>query len=305
MAEKLSLWKAISGMRLENLGKDANLYSYITLKGTWILCLKLAELSHVERKSICPRSNKSGDTTKKEYAGEKYTASRERLLVEISKNSGEIAKSLFGFIKKSLDETRDALKANGYMVKECQIMSSYRVIAGVEEPIGKIPFEVGLFLDPLLGIPYIPGSSLKGAFRHGLEAIENSDKASWLFGSEEGIGLVGVTDAYPVKVENAAGRLFEPDVITPHYPGTSTELDVKPTPATFLTIAPGVVFKFYIFYKEKAREYVLEGGASDGAPTLNKLRLIDRAVLYALAKGVGAKTSVGYSRFELISYKDA
>ena len=30
---------------------------------------------------------------------------------------------------------------------------------------------------------------------------------------------------------------------------------------------------------------------------------IDRAVIYAFAKGIGAKTSLGYSRFLIVTYK--
>lgn len=286
----MSLLEASEKLKLEKLGNDVNLYSYILLKGIRVLRAKLQNEAD-------------------------YVELRRELLVEVSRVSLEVLQQLLGEINGSLKEVVEGLKADGYNVKECTIRTVSRFVGGVGEPAGQIPFEVGLFLDPILGVPYIPGSTLKGAFRHALYEIAEregydpkraDELANTLFGSPKGAGLVGITDAYPISADE---RLLEPDVITPHYPGAKNELDAQPKPVTFLTVAPGVEFKFYIYYKEKAINYVFQGDLNEeikrSRDPLSVMKIVDKAVFYALARGVGAKTSVGYSEFELTSYKDA
>ncbi|MEM3624595.1 MAG: hypothetical protein QXL52_04775, partial [Nitrososphaerales archaeon] len=95
---------------------------------------------------------------------------------------------------------------------------------------------------------------------------------------------------------------------------TATELDVSPTPIIYLTIAPGTKFQFYLFYKKergggerKRRLIIKDSQESDLAETpvqdINKLGILDRGLLYSFYRGVGAKTAVGYSRFEIVSYE--
>lgn len=320
------------------LNNDTNLWSYITINGTYALTFKWSD----------PRS--------------KNAAMQKRIL--LARTSKHFKPGLDS-IMNHLKEVKEALLANGYSIKLCRIRSLGRVIIGASEAFGKVPFEVGLFFDPVLNVPFIPGSSLKGAFRHALEELIYRDRASKnnknareiasevasiVFGSDEFVGLVGVTDAYPVKL-GIKDLLFEPDVVTPHYPGASTELNVRPNPVPFLTIARNVEFEFYIYfnkriYEEKhehgkrhRRNYAKLGVVSELGKAQTKqaghmssvkdyidnmihdgdlaeefkkhgvqnlaslLPWVDRAVLYAFAKGVGAKTSVGYSRFAVIEYK--
>ncbi len=316
------------------LSKNMNLWSYVCLKGTFILNLKL-------------------QSREKEYTGEKR-----RFIEEIC----NVFKSVdLRCVRDLLNEVKEALIANGYRVKVCRVKAVSRVLVGASESFGKVPFEVGLFLDHILNVPFIPSSSLKGAFRHALiELIERRYKgsgvdgesiASEIFGSEQFSGLVGVTDAYPVEA-GINGLIFEPDVITPHYPGARTEFDVKPTPISFLTVARGVEFEFFIYLNKQIYElehrYIQRGMRRSrrkyaGIGIVDKLEKhrfsgerdfigytiysgdlgkalgeisgikkediievipwIERAILYAFAKGVGAKTSVGYSRFMIVKYK--
>ncbi|MEM2922354.1 MAG: type III-B CRISPR module RAMP protein Cmr6, partial [Candidatus Bathyarchaeia archaeon] len=179
--------------------------------------------------------------------------------------------------------------------------------------------------DPTLNVPYIPGSTIKGAVRAGVFDLLLKQKASKedvereckrLFGDNESASLIGFTDAYPVK-KGEKGYLLYPDVMSPHYKSdTATELDVSPTPIIYLTIAPGTQFQFYLFYKrergggEKKRQLsVKDSQDSDLAETpvqdLSRLGILDRGLLYSFYRGVGAKTSVGYSRFEILSYEPA
>lgn len=260
-------------------------------------------------------------------------------------------------INKTIDLYTDhilkALLANGYEIKQCIIKCHKKAIIGASDIFGKIPFEVGLAFDYILNVPYIPGSSLKGAFRYSLLNIlrrkgfninEAEEIASIVFGSNKWSGLVGVTDAYPIE-SGKNGMVFLPDVITPHYSQAKTEIDIKPNPVMHLTIAPETKFKFYIYFnkmiyekestvlKEKSkRKYSKIGKVqnisklkkksidnivnyaiyenNDLAEILIKIKenidiipLVDKAILYALIRGIGAKTNVGYSRFVVIEYR--
>ena len=332
-------WKS-----LESLGfnDNVNLWSYVTLKGAYIESLKWIY------KQV---SASAGNNVENKIAEEK-----KKLIDEIVIRAKRID---IGSVIQYLKSIREALIVNGYNVKVCRIKTSYRTLVGSGEPFGKVPFEVGLSFDPLMNVPIIPASSLKGSFRNALWSLlrktmddEYAERLSEIvFGSNEHSGLVGLTDAYPVEA-NEGGFILMPDVLTPHYPGAETELDVSPNPVPFLTVAEGVVFEFYIFYNkdiyqeesrklgDKAkrkhaivgdvtldvlvknsstgnfiddalRNSVFHGDLSEAIETLSKMGLnpayiipwIDRAVLYASGLGIGAKTSIGYSRFEVIEYR--
>ncbi len=326
------------------LCEKTNLLTYVCLKGTLIMSLKW--------------QGKEGD----------YARRKKELLEEVCKLFRNIN---LQHVKEVLNQVKEALIVNGYQVKVCRIKAVSRVVVGISEPFGQIPFEIGLFFDPILNVPFIPGSSIKGALRHALiELIEKelrrgiSEKkqekeiekkikevADIIFGCEEWSGLVGVTDAYPVKA-GVNGLIFEPDVLTPHYPSARTELDVTPIPIPFLTIARDVEFEFFIYFNKSIYElehdyidrklnrktkrnhtraevvntlrkygidkedflkniikYVIYGGDLERAlENIQERELaklvpwVDRAVLYAFAKGIGAKTSIGYSRFIVVKY---
>ena len=328
----MSFWEHLENIRID---KDTNIHSYVTLKGVLAIKYKLRR------------------------EGELKYANAKRKLVEdvcqFSKNCN------LAHVEGMLQEIRDALLHVGYEIKICKIKTSGRTLIGASEPFGKVPFEVGLPIDTILNVPFIPGSSLKGAFRNALQDLlekegksrkEAEEVARIIFGSEEWSGLLGVTDAYPIKL-GVNGFLFEPDVVTPHYPKAKTELDAEPNPVPFLTIARDVVFEFYIYFnkfiyceedkwlkkhkRRTKRKYAVLGSVRNLAATrfmrgsvdelvsnaffrgdlgeeVNKLEnrgvkfvealpYVDRAVLYAFARGVGAKTSLGYSRFGVLEYR--
>ncbi|MEM2371304.1 MAG: RAMP superfamily CRISPR-associated protein [Thermofilaceae archaeon] len=274
--------------------------------------------------------------------GDDDRAADKRVLLEML--CSVLSQFSFSQVQKHLERVREALLLNGYSLKVCRMVTTTRTVVGAGGSFGKVPFELGLSFDPILNVPYIPASSLKGAFRHALEELRGKDLARLLFGEEGEVGVVGVTDAYPVGVvselqgrsgRGAAARLLEPDVLSPHYPETKkletelypetkkleTELDVEPKPVVFAAIAPGVVFEFYLYYNRDLRaelggriadasselnskKHIFEGDlATVNNVTIDVLPSLDLAVLYALSRGVGAKTSIGYSRFELLEYK--
>lgn len=220
-------------------------------------------------------------------------------------------------ILEMLEEVKKALLSSGYEVKVVKAKLKSRGIFGASSSFGVIPFEVGLIFDPLLNVPFIPGSSIKGAVRTAYYDLckdkgPNEEKCKQIceriFGGEKsGISLVGFTDAYPVKA-GKKGYILYPDVMTPHYKDVKSELDLKLTPIIHLTVAPSTMFQFYIFYKKKRgnRHFKIESDidffniSNIRAETLG---FLDLAVLYALGLGIGAKTRIGYSSFEIVKYE--
>jgi len=289
---------------------EVNLFSYTILEGTRILCLRIKN-------------------DEKHYVKEKIN-----LIENLAKDFNPDLRD----IKDLIARWADALVSNGYSVKVCDIETVSRTVISTGDVFGRVPFEVGLSFAPILNVPFIPSSTLKGAFRHSLEMLLESNRqpeniAKVIFGSQNAVGVVGVTDAYPISL-NSSGRLFEPDVVTPHYPGVRDEFEVSPNPIIFPTIATGVKFRFFIFFNrevysginrritpvkdgdlgstpvEDVLSYAIHYG-SDLAKVLLSRKVeiassmipwVDRAVLYAFARGVGAKTSLGYSRFNVIRY---
>ena len=147
--------------------------------------------------------------------------------------------------------------------------------------------ENGFAWHPTLGVPYLPGSSIKGMIRAWAEAEagQSSDKAiaGSLLGAPDKVGTVRLMDAIPIEPVQ-----LEADVITPHYAGWSKEDPPgdwrSPTPIPFLVTAAQTTFLFAIAPRD-----------SVSAPDLKRVEdWLREALEWA---GAGAKTAVGYGRF--------
>ncbi|MEM0083859.1 MAG: type III-B CRISPR module RAMP protein Cmr6 [Candidatus Methanomethylicia archaeon] len=284
----------MADINFESLNKP-NLWSYIALAGYDVM-------------------------TKKVVEDEDKVAREERKILEYIIKRAELPSKEINYI---LGNIQQALLNCGYEVRRVKIKAISLALVGVSETFGRIPFEVGLYFDPILNVPYIPGSTIKGVIRAGVfdllskhqfseEKVKN--ECERLFGDNKSAGLIGFTDAYPIE-KGEGGYLLYPDVMTPHYKNdTATELEVSPTPIVYLTIAPGTIFQFYLFYRrerggdEKKRQLIIRNSqyadlAETPAQDLNRLGIVDLGLLYSFYKGVGAKTSIGYSKFEILSYE--
>ncbi|ACP44905.1 CRISPR-associated RAMP protein, Cmr6 family [Sulfolobus islandicus Y.G.57.14] len=182
-------------------------------------------------------------------------------------------------VRNYFDNLKEILKSLKYTIVDVEITTRTRALIGVSTSLGKLIFDSGISFDPYMNLPYIPASEIKGIVRSYIEDKLGEQEAKEIFGDEEREGNVNFTDAYPTRSENF---LFVPDVITPHYNKKKSEADAKPTPVIHLTIAPKVSFRFLIYYK---REDV-------GKPICDSLPLV-------IMRGLGARSSVGYSLFEL------
>ena len=174
----------------------------------------------------------------------------------------------------------------------------WRLIVGLG---GEHVQETNMTLHHIYGIPYIPGSAVKGVLNHWWfqelqekkdfiddkgkvdedKAMKDSDYLDYIktFGSQEQRGKVKFLDAYPEKVH------FATDIMNPHYPkyygGSEPPTDHQnPVPINFLTVEE-TTFRF-AFLAEKQEH-------------LDHLKTRFKKALKI--KGVGAKTAVGYGYF--------
>lgn len=162
--------------------------------------------------------------------------------------------------------------------------------------------ETSMTFHHIYGIPYIPGSAVKGILRHwwfqelqeqkdfiddkgavdATKALEDSDYCNFIktFGSQERRGKVQFLDAYPTEAVH-----FAVDIMNPHYSdyysGSEPPTDHQnPVPINFLTIEK-TTFQFVFLAKDQ-----------------NPLNELKKRFQKALEiKGIGAKTAVGYGYF--------
>lgn len=168
-------------------------------------------------------------------------------------------------------------------------LTDWRMIVGLG---GESVLETDLTLHNLYGIPYIPGSALKGLTRAYVTGevfpskdIEHDNEiVKQIFGSQEHAGTVIFFDAMPVEGK----ATFVLDIMNSHYPNYYGEKktptnDQNPNPVTFLTVT-NTAFMFALAPRDP--RYIDD--VNTAKDWLQK----------ALEKyGVGGKTSAGYGYF--------
>ncbi len=175
-----------------------------------------------------------------------------------------------------------------------------------------LPLDISLAWDPVLNLPYIPASTVKGVVRayltmnnvtvEGLgvdDLLGKARKSEHEAGELAHVGYIVFFDAYPVGCEKT---LVEPDVITPHYSeveGRVDETSVKPRPIVFPTIAPGTTIYFPVAVNVNLARRLKEKGKVAKLAEGNTVNEILEHVQRALEMGIGAKTSIGYGRVKI------
>lgn len=223
------------------------------------------------------------------------------------------------FLAIQVDRLKQLVRATGGTCFYFKTETRFVTGLGLEHPV-----ENGFLWHPVLGVPYIPGTAVKGLVRNWVEQWEekniDSEKIKTIkriFGSatekkeppavssepapepvselsaEEKeaheVGSVIFFDALPVKPV-----VLEADIMTPHYgPYYANPKDTSvapgdwhsPTPIPFLTVAPEQEFLFAI--------------APRTPDAARDVELVSRWLTEALAWiGMGAKTALGYGRFQ-------
>lgn len=182
-----------------------------------------------------------------------------------------------------------ALAEAGACTRVAKVDTRMIVGLGVEAVI-----ETSIALHHTYGVPYIPGSALKGlaamyARRYlGEEWAETSKNYLTVFGSTSEAGYITFFDALYVSGSGFKSRPLQPDVMTVHHPRYYTGTEPappadwdSPTPIPFLT-ATG--------------QYLIALAGDEGW-----IAVVFKILQLALQhEGVGAKTSSGYGRMTLL-----
>lgn len=149
---------------------------------------------------------------------------------------------------------------------------------------------LGFHFDYTSGLPIIQGSSIKGvlrsAFKHG-EYIQELLKNETLDVKELEKEIFENSDIFfDATISNVEGKILGDDYIAPH----ANELK-DPIPLRFIKVLPNITFRF---------DFEL----SDGLITKEQKSKLFQEILEDL--GLGAKTNVGYGKFENFNvYKTA
>jgi len=180
------------------------------------------------------------------------------------------------------------LEKHPAVTAEAQVLGRMVIGIGAESVL-----ETSVTLHRTYGVPYIPGSALKGlaaAFaRQRMSAIgwaAASSAYNTVFGTTTAAGYITFFDALYVPGSGHKGQALYPDVLTVHHPKYYANAGVapadwdSPNPVSFLS-ATG---RYLI---------ALAGPDAWVTATFQILRLA------LAAEGIGAKTSSGYGRLEL------
>lgn len=176
------------------------------------------------------------------------------------------------------------------------------------------PHEISMVFDWNMGIPYIPASGIKGIvrFAHTVDLIlsdreeffkedksgrqyfddeEEGTNIPKLFGTQSKKGRVVFLDAYPEAVP-----ALHIDILNPHYgeyysdDETPTD-NSEPVPVKFLTVARDTVFIFRALVEKDKEELT------------KRVKYVFRKVFEE--EGIGAKTAIGYGRFNIVDESEA
>lgn len=156
------------------------------------------------------------------------------------------------------------------------------------------PLELGFCLHHTYGLPYLPGSGLKGLARAGMTRAlggsveEPPREVLQLFGEggDEGhAGLVDFLDGIPIEAD-----CLEPEVMSPHHPSYYQGKEEvphdgeDPVPLYFLRIKPASRFEIALVGRRGASRRDLEKAEECLLQSLREM-------------GLGGKTSSGYGLF--------
>lgn len=175
--------------------------------------------------------------------------------------------------------------------------TDWRMVVGLG---GETVLETDLTLHHIYGIPFIPGSALKGLTRayvageideHKSKDIDKDDElVKRIFGTQKEAGSVIFFDAMPLNGQCS----IELDIMNSHYPdyygeGKLPTNDQNPNPITFLTVT-NTTFTF-----------ALAPRRPDNPQHVKDMRDVQGWLQQALRDyGVGGKTSAGYGSLTVV-----
>ena len=229
-------------------------------------------------------------------------------LVSNQVEKSSVMKNCAGQLSAIHEKQIRCLKGNhelGAGILEISAKASTRFLTGIGQTS---PTEVGMVFDRNTGLPFLPAASIKGAVRYAYcvnfalnhpekvksgQTLDEQEVAGLeaLFGSRDTAngsrGGFAFMDTYPEAVPDLVVDIMNPHHGT-YYRGGSPEGPVEtesPIPIKFLAVEKGFVFKFRGFFLTTAAETY-------------RAQLLDAFHMAMADLGLGAKTAVGYGRFE-------
>lgn len=200
-----------------------------------------------------------------------------------------LVKQVFDEIKiskayeKFYQKWESELNARGIQLKEAKTLGRLAVNLGAESTL-----ENSIALNRTYGVPYIPGSALKGlAASYARKSVENFDAEihADIFGRQESAGYVTFFDALLVPNKKLG---LVPDVVTVHHQEYYQKDKDVPPPADWDSPIP-------IHFLSASGTFLI---ALSG-PSKNLVDATYKILAYALRdEGIGAKTSSGYGRMQ-------
>ena len=154
-------------------------------------------------------------------------------------------------------------------------------------------FQLGFLFDHTTGLPIISGSSIKGMLRSVFEEPDFlKDVYSNYYKDYMNIdvfekGQIIFYDAYIVSTQNQNNKIFGSDYITNHFSNEENGMFKEPNPIKFLKVLPAVTFKFQ--FKSADKNSLSENILKEYIELFKQI---------ILDFGLGAKTNIGYGKFQ-------
>lgn len=260
-----------------------------------------------------------------EYYLKKTTVEEDVKAITAFEMSGHIKT----MIERRCEELGELVKSNDMPLDNCSFQAKVNypgLVVGLSNPImcslkndldlkedkdnKNAAFKTGFSFDYTTGLPYIPGSSIKGMlrasilkYREDVEAwLENDETfknnkivleslVSQLFGDSNDKDTIETKKEYPQVLEgdvfldalvicgdsDKEGKILKSDYITPH-----PSMFEDPKPIHILALRPNVKLQFYFLLRPEA----IAGISSEKRFELYKNLILDL--------GIGAKTNTGY-----------
>ncbi|RLE79367.1 MAG: hypothetical protein DRJ51_07915 [Thermoprotei archaeon] len=268
------LWKIINAAETF---KVKSVFSYVTLHG---LRLNIDEIRCENEKC-------------KKRVSEDKRRLLERMAMFLSDDS---VREKMRLANELLDEVKRAIlsvvtrESERWVTYDVTARTTERLVIGTSSFFGRNAFEVGLSFHPVLDLPYIPSSSIKGALRsyvnlNELRCGELGEREIFGYPGEMR-GLLLISDAFPVNFERL---LIVPEVTTPTYrevEGRIEEHRAEPVPVIYPVVDKGVDFRFIVALGEDVGEECK--------------RSIWSWIVDVMREGLGAKTLLGYGAMEVL-----
>lgn len=208
-------------------------------------------------------------------------------------------------LKYSLDEA-------GLTVRSLIFKTDWRLVVGLGSAS---VYNTSMMLHHIYGIPYIPGSAVKGILRNWMisQCFNNKEDEAFrdmgfcrIFGSPsesalgEHKGAIYFFDAFPMERPT-----IKRDIMNPHYRSYYTKSeaprdDENPVPVSFLTVED-TKFQFFIAVKTEDNRKIELGYFNQWKPLDVAAKWLPDALT---GHGIGAKTAVGYGYLSLISEQE-